>query len=317
MRAILNRAYWLRFSLLLLTALVPVLLYAVLAEPNATDLKQTAQRTANEFDRLIQLREREVFALATFASIRAFTASTPETRSQRAAVALSELQALVAADTNIRQALIADAGGIVIMTTDEGWNSDVSARKFVQDALHGQITVSPIARDSGENSTFYAAPVLNNRNDIVGALIIRVAAQEMWSVTPRGENFYAILSDENGVRLDDSGDPARRLASFGSLDTERMTRIVNEQTYGAELLQPRATNLSRAQQLVAAGAVDQLNAGDFDADAFAAQRLLSKPWYVLVLAPQPTFAELFSRLVIPIAAAIVFALGGTFVLMRL
>lgn len=303
--------------MLLLIALIPLLIFVVLETPDPNNLKEIAQRTANEFDRLLQLRAQQVFTIAAFPSLRAFAASTPETRSQRAAVALSELQAWVAADTNVREAFITDANGIVIMATREGWNDDVSARKFVQDALKGEIAISPVSKDRGEFSTYYAAPILDSFNNLAGALVIRVAAQELWEVTPRSENFYAVLSDENGVRLDDSGEPARRLEAFGQLDTERATEIVKTQRYGAQLPQLRASQLERVQQLVTQGALDQLRAADFDASAFAAQRLVSKPWYVLILSPQTTFSEVFSTLAIPVLAAILLAFGGALVLNRL
>lgn len=311
-----ERSYFLRASILFVVVLIPLLLSVTLATPDATNLNEIARRTADEYDRLIRLREQQVFTFAAFPSVRAFAASTPETRSQRAAVALNELQALVASDTNVREAFITDENGIVIMTTFEGWNSDISARQFVREALAGQLAVSPIAYDRSEYSNYYAAPVLDNRGEIAGALVARVAAQELWSVLSRGANWYAVLSDENGVRLDDTGDPKQRMSSFGGMDAARAARIVNEQTYGAQLPQVRATKLERAQQLITRGALDQLRAADFSADAMAAQRLVSKPWTVLVLAPQPTFADLFARLLIPLIAALVLALGGAFLLTR-
>lgn len=316
MRLFLNRRFWLGFGVLFFVAIVPLLLYAMVSAPDVNRLGEIARQTANEFDRLIELRERQVFALAALPSIRAFASSTPETRSQRAAVALNELQALVAADTNIRQVLITDATGIVIMTTAEGWNSDASARRFVQDALRGQLAVSPIARDEGEFSTYYAAPVLNNSKEIAGALVIRVAAQEFWSVTPRGENFYAVLADENGVRLDDAGDTTLRLVSFGPLDPARAARVVKEQTYGALLPSPATSHFARAQELVAQGAYDRLRASDLDAEAMAFQRLVSKPWVVLALAPQSTFSDIFFRLLLPFGVGLALAFGGAFLLAR-
>lgn len=312
-----NRAFWFRFIFLLFIAFVPLFLFVAFHTPNPNNLKEIAQRTANEYDRLLQLRAQQVFTIAAFPSLRAFAAATLETRSQRAAVALSELQAWVAADTNVREAFITDANGIVIMATREGWNDDVSARKFVQDALKGEIAISPVSKDRGEFSTYYAAPILDSFNNLAGALVIRVAAQELWEVTPRGENFYAVLSDENGVRLDDSGEPARRLESFGTLDTTRAAEIVNAQLYGAQLPQLRASKLERVQQLVTQGTLDELRASDFDADTLAAQRLVSKPWYVFILSPQPTLTERISPLVLPLLAAFLLALSGAFLLGRL
>lgn len=312
-----NRGFWFRFVILLGIALFPLLLLAALSSPNSNNLKEIAQRTARELDRLIQLREQQVFTMAAFPSVRAFASSPPDARAQRASVTLNELKAWVASDTNVREAFITDAHGTIIMTTLDGWNSGASQREFVQEALRGQLAVSPISQDRNEFSTYYAAPILDNTQNIAGALVIRVAAQEMWSVTPRGENLYAIIADENGVRLDDTGDPKRRLTSFAPLEPDRAARIVEAQTYGAQLLAPRPTNLERAQELITRGAVDELRASDVNADAFAVQRLLSKMWYVLILAPQSTFVEIFSRLIVPVLAALLLACGGAFLLPRL
>jgi C4-dicarboxylate-specific signal transduction histidine kinase len=316
MARIVNRRFWMHFGALLVIALLPVLLFAMLTTRDTADLKEIAQRSAGELDRLIGLREQQVFTIAAFPSIRAFTASTPATRSQRAAVALNELQAWVASDTMVREAFIVDQTGIVIMTTLEGWDSDLSARQFVQDALAGQLAVSPVAQDRGEFSNYYAAPVFNNQKEIAGALVIRVDAQEFWNVTPHGVRFYALISDENGARLDDTGDPARRLKTLAPLDPTLTAHIVQTQLYGAQLLQLGATRLERAQQLLTGGALDQLSGSDFNADAIATQRLVSKPWTMIVLAPQPAFSNIVGDLVFPLVAAAVLAFIGAFGLTR-
>jgi hypothetical protein len=312
-----SRTLLVTFFLLLFVALTPLVFFAAITIPNALDLKEIARRTANEYDRLWQLRMQQTFTFAAFPSIRAFASSTPETRAERASVALNELKALVASDKNVREALIVDANGTVIMSTLDGWGSSLAQRQFVRAALNGHIALSPVARDRAEYSNYYAAPVLNNANEIAGAFVLRVAAQELWDVLPRGENFYAVLSDENGVRLDDTGDPARRMASFGALDAARAAQLVSEQNYGAEMPLLRATNLERAQHLVTQGALDQLDAADFDAGAWAYQRTVSKPWTVLVLAAQTSWLDTLSPFVVPLLAALLLALGGAFLLARL
>lgn len=312
-----TRGFLLRFVLLLLVALIPLTLAVALYTPAAPNLKEIAQRTANELDRLIQLRMQQVFTVAAFPSIRAYVSTSPETRSERAAIALDELQSWVASDTNVREALLTNAQGIVIMATREGWNSDVSTRQFVQEALKGQLAVSPVAKDRGEFSNYYAAPVLNNSQEIAGTLVIRVAAQEMWRVTPVGQGYSAIVSDENGVRLDDSGTPAFRLLALGSLDTQRATNVLNSQLYGAQQPQIFGTGLEQAQALVTRGAIDELQPVDFRAGGLAAQRLLSKPWYVLILAPPRSVADMLAQYAVPLGAAVLLALGGAVLLERI
>ena len=54
-------------------------------------------------------------------------------------------------------------------------------------------------------------------------------------------------------------------------------------------------DLAHAQKLLTQGALDQITPADFDAGAVAAQRLVSPPWTVLIIAPQPTMADLTAR----------------------
>lgn len=299
-------------AVLALGAFLPLISYIGLAPEWSADLSSTAQHLAAEYDRLLTLRRRQVFSFAALPSIRAFAATTPETRAGRAAIALNELQSWVASDRSVRQVSIVDSRGFVTMTTLDGWNSNMSARRFVQEALAGELAVSPPSRDVGEFSTYYAAPILNNAGDIAGALVLRVAAQELWEVATRSDAWYTVLADENGVRLDDSGDPARRLAAFGPLDDWRAARVAAEQTYGAELPEVRASDLTRAQAVLVQGARGPLTAEDFRASEVASRRLATKPWTVIVIAPAPS--EMLGRLAIPVAAALALALGGTVLL---
>jgi hypothetical protein len=311
-----NRAFWLRLIVLFALALVPLALFVATTPQEPSQLREVAQRTANELDRLLQLRAQQVFTVAAFPSIRAFAASTAETRSERAAVALNELQAWVASDTNVREAFITDGLGMVIMTTREGWNSEAGERKFVRDALGGQIAISPIAKDRDEYSNYYAAPVLNNSKEIAGALVIRVAAQELWEPMSVAGHYVITLSDENGVRLEDSGEPALRLVSFGALEPDRASEILDSQMYGSQLPIVRATRLERAQQMIEEGAIEQLSASDFDMGRLATQRLVSKPWVVLVTTPALPPMEQAGRYAAPVAVALVLALCGAILLAR-
>jgi hypothetical protein len=309
------RRYAIAYAILFVVALIPLALVQFITP--TSPLNSVAQRTANEFDRLLTLRRQQVFSFAALPSIRAFAASAPEARSARAAVALNELQSLVASDKRVREAFIVDQTGRVNMTTLEGWDDDLSNRQFVRQALAGQIAVSAVARDRGEFSNYYAAPILNNNGDVAGALVARIEAQELWGVLPSSSTWYVVLADENGVRLDDTGDPARRLAAFAPLEAERATQVANNQTYGAELPQVRATNLQRAQDLLTAGALDRLRGSDFNASDVAAQRLVSKPWTVLVISSQSMWFALARRFGLPVLAALLLAIGGAFLLERI
>jgi hypothetical protein len=77
------------------------------------------------------------------------------------------------------------------------------------------------------------------------------------------------------------------------------------------------TGLEAAQELVSRGSIDELNGADVGAGRLAAQRLVSKPWYVLVLARQDSIADVLARYALPIGAAILLALVGVVLQERL
>jgi C4-dicarboxylate-specific signal transduction histidine kinase len=267
-------------------------------------------------DRLFQLRLNETFTIAAFPSMRAFAASDPTTRAQRAAVALNELQAWVAADTQLREAFVVDLKGATILTTNKEWNQNWKTRPFIQNALAGKLDLSAPSRDLGEFSQYYAAPILDNRREIVGALVARIAAQELWSAVGSSASSYAVLTDENGVRLADGGDMSRNLVAWAALSPEKQNRVVSEQTYGSQVTLLRTTNFPHAEQLLTSGALNVILPADFGADAVGAQRLTSKPWTVLVIALTPSSSQTLSTFLLPLGAGLFLALVGALITSR-
>jgi C4-dicarboxylate-specific signal transduction histidine kinase len=316
-----SRSFVIRFGVVLLAALLPLALLVgleMLAAPPPPSPQ--ASRIANELDRLLQIRLRETFTIAAFPSLRAFAASDAATRAQRATIALNELQAWVAADSPLREAFVVDTQGKVILTTGKSWNQDWSTRNFIKAALAGKLDISPPAHDVNEFSQYYAAPILDNRDNVAGALVARIAAQELWegvnaASDPTGGSF-AVLVDENGVRLADGGDPSQNLVALAPLTAEEQTRVIKEQTYGAQVTLVRTTNLNRAAGLIRSGSLDLLAPRDLGVGALGAQRLTTKPWTVLILAPAPSITQTLSRFYLPLLAALLGAGLATILLTR-
>lgn len=302
-------SFVLRFGIILSSSLLPLALLVALEMFGAPPSPNPqASRTAGELDRLLQIRLRETFTIAAFPSLRAFAASDPAARAQRASVALNELQAWVAADSPLREAFVVDTQGKVILTTGKTWNQDWSARAFIKAALAGRLDISPPARDLNEFSQYYAAPILDNRQNVAGALVARIEAQELWkginsASDPIGGTF-AVLVDENGVRLADGGDPSRNLVALAPLTADEQTRVVKEQTYGAQVTLVRTTSLNRAAGLIRDGSLDLLAPRDFGVAALGVQRLTAKPWTVLILAPAPSIMQSVGRFSLPLLVAV-------------
>ncbi len=310
MSAYIPRSFILKFVVLLVAALLPLgvlLAVEVLNPPPAP--QQKANRVAAEVDRLLKLRMSEVFTLAALPSARAYAASDPTDRVTRAPVAMNELQAFVTSDTEVREAFIVDTQGNALLGTGDAVKTTWGARTFVKRALAGQLDASPIVHEMNEFSQYYSAPILDNRGDIAGALVSRVAAQELWAVVngagDAASGEYAVLVDENGVRLADGGDMARNLVALAPLGADVQSRILQEQTYGTQVTVIRTTQFSRAQEIVSKGAPEGLQPGDLGVRALAIRRLSTRPWVVLYVLTPPSLRDWLIRLLPPVLAAIV------------
>ena len=208
----------------------------------------------------------------------------------------------------------------VILATGKDWNQNWSERAFVQAALAGKLNVSPVSHDADELSQYYAAPILDAGGGVTGGLVARIAAQELWdsvnAASDPNSGTFAVLMDENGVRLADGGDATRILAALAPLTPDLQKRVIAEQTYGAQVAIVRATNLPHAADDIHSGRLDSLDPGEFGVGAIAAQRLATKPWTVLVLSPAPSATQRFGQLMLPILAAIIGAAFASVLLSR-
>ena len=204
-------------------------------------LQDRAWTIADTLDFMLQRRMTQVFAFAALPSTRGLATTDTTIRSARAAVALSELQSIVAADPNVRAASILDTKGIVILTTDASMLANWSERPFAREALRGQVFASPTTLDSGEISQYYSAPILNSNGDVAGAFVLRVSVQEFWNVLSPYSNVRVV--DEYGVRLADRSQTPLTLVALAPLSATVTASALNENRYGADLTRLDATNL--------------------------------------------------------------------------
>ncbi len=260
-----------------------------LARGNAQrDLVARARFLADSTDRFLQARMVQTLTFAALPSLRGFTASDQASRAQRAAIAQNELQAIVAADPNVRAATILDPDGIVVLTTDNTMQAIWSERLFFREALRGQLHASVPAKDFGEVSQYYSAPLIDNAGKVGGVLVIRVAVQELWEML--GTEGSLLLVDENGVVIADTSTKPQTFTALAPITGETYNRLIAEKQYGAEAGAIRFSN-----QTTLAGLIKVDNAGVFafsDSNTRptlgAARRLQTKQWRVVVLQTEDT-----------------------------
>jgi C4-dicarboxylate-specific signal transduction histidine kinase len=319
---------WVTLSGLLVAAILVLGAYAVNADIQARVLADAqhargarAQSLANALDRMLRWRMTETFTFAALPSIRGFSASSESDRPTRAAVALSELNSIVAADTAVRAACLVDPKGQVTLATDDSMKANWGDRVFVREALAGHLYASVPARDDGEISQYYSSPVLDNSGSVAGALVVRVDGQEMQSVL--GDDSNVLVLDENGVRIVDRSEVPQPFVALVPLPPQVETDLLNEKRYGTELPLIRATNLIVLADAIRRTAATSLDYRDSRNHLIhvAIQPLASARWTVVVYDDEASLSSAaWGSLLDAIRLGIV-ALGvgtaGSVVMMRL
>jgi C4-dicarboxylate-specific signal transduction histidine kinase len=150
--------------------------------------------------------------------------------------------------------------------------------------LRGHLHASVLARDFGEVVQYYSAPILNNAGEVAGALVIRVAAQELWAAV--GAEPNVLLVDDDGVRLADRTSQPQLFVALAPLSAEQMTRALSQRRYGAEIVQLRATNLGELRDHLARGSAKPMVFRDTDGKTKHASvaRVRFNVWSVVVFA---------------------------------
>lgn len=279
---------------------------------NQRILTARAQWLADQLDHVLQQRMVQTFTFAALPSLRGFAAADVVTRPARMAVAYSELQAWVAADPDVRAVNIVDSLGIVILTTEGSMNANWGERVFVRQALAGKLYASPPVRESGELSQYYSAPIINNMGEVAGALIVRVAAQEMWSVL--GTTNEVMLIDENNVQIANRTTLPSLFVALSPLATEAHARLLAEKHYGAEITQIGSINLSDLATTIKRDQAAFVIYRDAQAQTWhaATYRMKTQAWTVVAMVSEDTVMlpvrdAIIDQLVLAVSVALLVA----------
>lgn len=276
-------------------------------------LTERAQTLADAIDRTLQQRMVQVFTFAALPSMRGFAASDAEDRDARRVVAYNELHSITRADPDVRAASIIDVLGNVVLATDATLNTNWGMRPFVRDALAGRLHASVTIFEFDELSQFYAAPILDNRGEVAGALVLRVATQEWWSALG-GKNDVMVI-DEYGVRIADRFPKPLLFTSLAPLPADTVTRVITEKRYGAQVTQINATPHSDLMEAVNRGDTRATTFHDAAGQSYRAviRRTKMNPWGVIAAMSEATvFAPVHTAIIEQLKSVlIVLVIAGT------
>ncbi len=229
----------------------------------------------------------QTLTFAALPSLRGFAASDEAGRASRAAIAQNELQAIVAADPNVRAASILDTDGIVVLATDQTIQSSWGERLFFREALNGGLHASVPSRDFSEVSQYYSAPLIDNAGMVSGVLVIRVAVQELWGVLGTEGNKGTggtLLVDEYSVVIADTSEKPQTFTALAPMAGETYNRLIAERCYGAEQGAIRFGNQTALANQIKLDNVPTFSFRDANdrANLAAARRLQTNAWRVVV-----------------------------------
>ncbi|MDE3092054.1 MAG: cache domain-containing protein, partial [Chloroflexota bacterium] len=167
-------------------------------------------------------------------------------------------------------------------------NASWSDRTFTREALAGHLYASPPAQDFGEVSQYYGAPILDNAGNVAGALVVRVAVQELWDALGTPQNV--LLVDEDGVRIADRSAARQVFVALTPLGPDLAARVVMEQRYGAQVPAITATNVTELAAAVKRGDATALTYRDAKGQMVRAaiRRARILPWTVVVFETEDT-----------------------------
>ncbi|MBV8191941.1 MAG: response regulator [Alphaproteobacteria bacterium] len=237
--------------LLVLSAVLPLTIAAVVNIIEARDrmldqagavLAARAEELVWRLDTFNREYQLDVRKLARLPEVVDFLASPAAGRSSEAELT-AILQVQPAADPNIRGAALLDMAGVVRATTDSFVGANLSYRSFIREALRRPEFTSSIyvnaARVGGVPSIAYMARVEGPDGKPIGLAALWVRASSLWAIMKNangkaGPGSFAVLFDNNGIRIGHSYSDDIVFHPAGQLDQALIDALTADQAFGPD-----------------------------------------------------------------------------------
>ncbi len=342
------RQYTLRNKLLaafLAIALVPLAVQGLLNDWFARssmsdiarqDLFKAATQTADSIDAFINTGMNTVSTEAKLPAFVQYLQLPPDQRSgtPQEAAAVATLHALVRDNPYISYALLDARGRDVIDAYELDMGLDKSNRDYFQEPLRtGLLYVSPVQSSKTLPTLmglYFGGPVRSATGEFLGVLRVRYHAAILQRLVENsslaGPRSFALLLDENHIRLAHSVAPELNFTTLVPLDPARLKELQQAGRLPDRPAEKLATNLPALDAALARVDVQPYLTTRLDVTgdepAWAAvTRLRSRPWLVVVAEPQsavlsPIQDQVRNTLLLAVVMALVVA-GGARVVAQL
>lgn len=249
---------------MVLTALTPMLLTAYynytgsVARVSASELRDLEQLAGSVAGRVSQLLSDSKNLGVYLSTDDDFVALFKDPSDKRKRDIRIKLESLSKANPDIQVSTVLDANGDALTSSLDGVaGRNFKFRQYFQEAMQGRsyVTGIIIGATAGEPGVFFANPVRDEKNDVIGVVTLRVRGSAIAAILEeaRGNSARnAMLIDGDGIVIHHS-DPWLIFKSLAPLAPEKLKAIIDDKRFRLEAIE--SMNLpGLAQKIVGAKA---------------------------------------------------------------
>ena len=214
------------------------------------EIKNQASKIAKSIDRELSLKKEKLVSLSNnctrIINRKATFVTSPSAKSR--------LKTLIKLTSHSESVFVLDTNGDIVVTNADGIQiRNYVGRNFFKEAMKGDVYVSEPVMEQGKGYMYYGAPVRNYKKQIVGILVIRRQAEELWKLIEEekdylGKGSLCILTDGYGVRIAHATDRNLIFMSWVTLDPEVKKKLEAERHYGEDIKEIGFTNIPEVSE---------------------------------------------------------------------
>ncbi|MEP9411224.1 MAG: HD domain-containing protein [Candidatus Brocadia sp.] len=222
----------------------------IVYEMKIEEIKKHAGKIAKSIDRQLSARKAAVRTLCS----KYLSGITG--KGVHSELVKNRLERLIKSLDSTESVFALDSGGDVVINTHGIPIRNYSERNFFREAMKGDTYVSEPAMDQGKSYLYYSTPIMNDKKEIIGVLVMRMPAEELWKLVEEerdylGKGSLCILTDGYGVRIAHATDRSLIFKSWVMLDPDVKKKLETEHHYGEDVKEIGFTNIPEVSEALA------------------------------------------------------------------